>query len=183
MRPSSSSIADGVVEGRLERHLLLGHPPADDLQHILVKRHGGPHGDSIASQKVMQCCQRRSLRGGFQSFPLVAKAKVVWRNGPQDDRCARRIPARNTNRGSEGDAPGEPGSHRMCPPPLGGPNLGNPKLTRRLPAPLTALLLSATEPSPSRCTDPPDGDDTNTEHANATTSAPNHNDHDLLLQY
>ena len=85
-------------------------------------------------------------------------------NGPQDDRCARRIPARNTNRGSEGDAPGEPGSHRMCPPPLGGPNLGNPKLTRRLPVhlngpaaqrppnprpPAALIHLTATTPIPS----------------------------------
>jgi hypothetical protein len=45
-----------------------------------------------------------------------------------------------------------------------------------------ALLLGAHR-TLACCTGPPGDDDTNTEHADATTSATNHNDHDLRLQY
>ena len=46
-----------------------------------------------------------------------------------------------------------------------------------------ALCSAPTEPSPACCTGLLGDDDTNTEHADATTSATNHNDHDRRLQY
>ena len=45
-----------------------------------------------------------------------------------------------------------------------------------------ALLLGTHRTSHACCTGPPGDDDTSTDHANATTSATNHNDHDLRLQ-
>jgi hypothetical protein len=42
--------------------------------------------------------------------------------------------------------------------------------------------MAPAEPSAACCTGPPGDEDTSSEHANATTSAANRNDHDLRLQ-